>query len=179
MKHQRDSLFSRRKRFFKFSAYPARKNSRNSRANDASCKSKPAAAGMLHLRYGADPSFSSETRTRSAATGRSGDYRVRRTTRTMENILSLALLESLHKRVTCLRGESVVRLSGYIKRKASRSPLPPTPPAAGPLPPSGKMTPERSRRKGELLRISPQLPYPGLRPDGREFRARARVFPAI
>ena len=28
-------------------------------------------------------------------------------------------------------------------------------------------------------RISPQLPYPGFRPDGREFRARARVFPAI
>ena len=34
-----------------------------------------------------------------------GDYRDRRTTRTMENILALALLESLHKRVSYLRGE--------------------------------------------------------------------------
>ena len=34
-----------------------------------------------------------------------GDYRDRRTTRTMDNIHSLALLESLHKRVSYLRGE--------------------------------------------------------------------------
>ncbi|MCY4385242.1 MAG: Fic family protein [Nitrospinae bacterium] len=50
------------------------------------------------------------------------DYRDRRTTRTMENILSLALLESLHKRVTYLRGESVVRLSDYIRKRSLSAP---------------------------------------------------------
>ena len=50
------------------------------------------------------------------------DYRDRRTTRTMENILSLALLESLHKRVTYLRGESVVRLSDYIRKRGLSAP---------------------------------------------------------
>lgn len=50
------------------------------------------------------------------------DYRDRRTARTMENILSLALLESLHKRVTYLRGESVVRLSDYIRERGLSAP---------------------------------------------------------
>ena len=50
------------------------------------------------------------------------DYRDRRTTRTMENILSLALLESLHKRVTYLRGESIVRLSDYIRKRGLSAP---------------------------------------------------------
>ena len=40
----------------------------------------------------------------------------------MENILSLALLESLHKRVTYLRGESVVRLSDYIRKRGLSAP---------------------------------------------------------
>ncbi len=51
-----------------------------------------------------------------------GDYRDRRTARTMENIFSLALLESLHKRVTYLRGESVVRLSDYIRKRGLSAP---------------------------------------------------------
>ena len=51
-----------------------------------------------------------------------GDYRDRRTTRTMENILALALLESLHKRVSYLRGESVVRLSDYIRKRGLSAP---------------------------------------------------------
>ena len=50
------------------------------------------------------------------------DYRDRRTSRTMESILSLALLESLHKRVTYLRGESVVRLSDYIRKRGLSAP---------------------------------------------------------
>ena len=51
-----------------------------------------------------------------------GDYRDRRTTRTMENIVALALLESLHKRVSYLRGESVVRLSDYIRKRGLSAP---------------------------------------------------------
>ncbi len=51
-----------------------------------------------------------------------GDYRDRRTTRTMENIHSLALLESLHKRVSYLRGESIVRLSDYIRKRGLSAP---------------------------------------------------------
>ena len=50
------------------------------------------------------------------------DYRDRRMSRTMESILSLALLESLHKRVTYLRGESVVRLSDYIRQRGLSAP---------------------------------------------------------
>ena len=51
-----------------------------------------------------------------------GDYRDRRTPRTMESILALALLESLHKRVTYLQGESVVRLSDYIRKRGLSAP---------------------------------------------------------
>ena len=51
-----------------------------------------------------------------------GDYRDRRTTRTMENILALALLESLYKRVSYLRGESIVRLSDYIRKRGLSAP---------------------------------------------------------
>ena len=51
-----------------------------------------------------------------------GDDRDRRTTRTMENILSLALLETLHKRVSYLRGESIVRLSDYIRKRGLSAP---------------------------------------------------------
>ena len=51
-----------------------------------------------------------------------GDYRDRRTTRTMENILALALLETIHKRVSYLRGESIVRLSDYIRKRGLSAP---------------------------------------------------------
>ncbi len=44
------------------------------------------------------------------------DYNDRDNTKGMEKIIALALLESLHKRVTYLRGERVMRLSEYIKR---------------------------------------------------------------
>lgn len=43
------------------------------------------------------------------------DYREKKTTKTMERILSLALVESLHKRLSYLRGERIIRLSEYTK----------------------------------------------------------------
>ena len=44
------------------------------------------------------------------------DYREKNQTKPMEKILALALLESLHKRTTYLKGESIIRLSDYIKQ---------------------------------------------------------------
>lgn len=44
------------------------------------------------------------------------DYRDGKNTKTMEKVLSLALTESLHKRITYLRGEKVVTLSEYVKK---------------------------------------------------------------
>lgn len=44
-----------------------------------------------------------------------GEYRASRKTKTMEKVIVLALIESLHKRITYLRGETVVRLSDYAK----------------------------------------------------------------
>ena len=50
------------------------------------------------------------------------DYREKKTTKTMGGILSLALVESLHKRLSYLRGEMVIRLSEYIKQKGLSAP---------------------------------------------------------
>ena len=50
------------------------------------------------------------------------DYREKKKTKTMERILALALLESLHKRIAYLRGENVVRLSDYIKQRHLSAP---------------------------------------------------------
>ncbi|MYG40976.1 MAG: Fic family protein [Nitrospira sp. SB0677_bin_15] len=50
------------------------------------------------------------------------DYREKKTTKTMEAILSLALLESLHKRLSYLKGERIVKLSEYIKQKGLSAP---------------------------------------------------------
>ncbi len=50
------------------------------------------------------------------------DYREKKTTKTMEGILSLALVESLHKRLSYLRGERIIRLSEYIKQKGLSAP---------------------------------------------------------
>ena len=50
------------------------------------------------------------------------DYREKKTARTMEGIVSLALLESLHKRLSYLRGQRIVRLSEYIKQKGLSAP---------------------------------------------------------
>ena len=45
------------------------------------------------------------------------DYNDDQQTRAMERILSLALLESLHKRITYLKGEEIIRLADYIKQQ--------------------------------------------------------------
>ncbi len=43
------------------------------------------------------------------------EYRDKKTAKKMEKILALALMESLHKRITYLKGEKIVTLSDYAK----------------------------------------------------------------
>ena len=50
------------------------------------------------------------------------DYEGRQTARTMEDILALALVESLHKRLSYLQGEAIIRLSDYIKQHGLSAP---------------------------------------------------------
>ena len=45
------------------------------------------------------------------------DYLERDRSRTMERILALALLEAMHKRLSYLRGDAIVRLSDYVRRR--------------------------------------------------------------
>lgn len=49
-------------------------------------------------------------------------YDDRKNTKPMEKILALALLESLHKRVSYLRGEKIISLSEYAKKKREKLP---------------------------------------------------------
>jgi len=50
------------------------------------------------------------------------EYRRSKKTNPMEKIISLALLESFHKRVTYLKGEEIVRLSEYAKQHKLTAP---------------------------------------------------------
>ncbi|MCY4373336.1 MAG: Fic family protein [Spirochaetaceae bacterium] len=50
------------------------------------------------------------------------DYAERNRSQTMERILALALLESLHKRLSYLRGDVIVRLSEYIRHRGLSAP---------------------------------------------------------
>ena len=50
------------------------------------------------------------------------DYEDLRRTRTMESMLALALVESLHKRVTYMRGEPIVKLSEYVRQNGLSAP---------------------------------------------------------
>lgn len=50
------------------------------------------------------------------------EYEQRESTKEMERILALALQESLHKRVTYLRGESIVKLSDHIRKHGYSAP---------------------------------------------------------
>ena len=50
------------------------------------------------------------------------DYLDRRRSQTMERILALALLESMHKRLAYLRGDAIVRLSDYVRRRGLSAP---------------------------------------------------------
>lgn len=45
------------------------------------------------------------------------EYRDRNNPKTMEKIIYLALIESLHKRITYLRGEEIITLSDYTKQQ--------------------------------------------------------------
>ena len=47
-----------------------------------------------------------------------GDYRDDKKTKTLEKVVSLGLMESLHKRITYLNGDKVIRLSEYTKSHA-------------------------------------------------------------
>ncbi len=50
------------------------------------------------------------------------DYRDDKNTKTMEKVVSLALIESLHKRITYLRGDPIIPLSEYIKKHSKSAP---------------------------------------------------------
>jgi Fic family protein len=50
------------------------------------------------------------------------EYREKKTAKIMEKVLSLALLESLHKRLTYLKGERIVTLSEYAKKSGKTAP---------------------------------------------------------
>ena len=50
------------------------------------------------------------------------DYEDRQNTRTVEGILALALTESLHKRLSYLQGEAIIRLSDYIRQHGLSAP---------------------------------------------------------
>jgi Fic family protein len=50
------------------------------------------------------------------------DYRDARNTKTMEKVISLALIESLHKRIAYLKGDKIIRLSEYTKRERRSAP---------------------------------------------------------
>ena len=50
------------------------------------------------------------------------DYLERSRCQTMERILALALLESMHKRLSYLRGDVIVRLSDYIRQRGLSAP---------------------------------------------------------
>jgi uncharacterized small protein (DUF1192 family) len=44
------------------------------------------------------------------------DYRERKNAKTMEKVFSLALTESLHKRIAYLKGEKIITLAEYAKK---------------------------------------------------------------
>ena len=50
------------------------------------------------------------------------DYLERDRSRTMERILALALLEAMHKRLSYLKGDAIVRLSDYVRRRGLSAP---------------------------------------------------------
>jgi len=46
-----------------------------------------------------------------------GNYRDGKNAKTMERVIALALMESLHKRVTYLKGQEIILLADYAKKK--------------------------------------------------------------
>jgi Fic family protein len=51
-----------------------------------------------------------------------GDYRDSKNTKTMEKILVLGLMETFHKRITYLKGETIIPLSDYTKKHSLSGP---------------------------------------------------------
>ena len=50
------------------------------------------------------------------------DYREKKNTKTMEKVLSLALIESLHKRIAYLKGDKIITLSDYARANKKSAP---------------------------------------------------------
>jgi Fic family protein len=50
------------------------------------------------------------------------EYRHGQSTKNMEKVLSLALMESLHKRIAYLKGETIIRLSEYVQQQTKSAP---------------------------------------------------------
>ena len=51
-----------------------------------------------------------------------GDYRDSKNTKTIEKVLTLGLMESFHKRITYLKGETIIPLSDYTKKHSLSGP---------------------------------------------------------
>ncbi|SRR5258708_18839327 len=51
------------------------------------------------------------------------DYHDNKSTKTMERLISLALLESFHKRITYLKGEKIIPLVDYAKKENKPTPV--------------------------------------------------------
>jgi Fic family protein len=51
-----------------------------------------------------------------------GDYREKKNTKTMEKVVALALMESLHKRIAYLKGEKIITLSDYARKHQKSAP---------------------------------------------------------
>jgi len=49
--------------------------------------------------------------------GSFGEYKAKKNTKTMEKVITLALMESLHKRITYLNGENIITLAEYSKKQ--------------------------------------------------------------
>lgn len=50
-----------------------------------------------------------------------GDYRLKKNSKIMEKIIALSLLESLHKRIVYLKGETIITLADYAKKNNLKS----------------------------------------------------------
>ncbi len=50
------------------------------------------------------------------------EYREKKTSKEMEKIVAVSLMESLHKRITYLKGEKMITLSEYVKQKSKSGP---------------------------------------------------------
>ena len=52
-----------------------------------------------------------------------GDYRLKKSSKMMEKIVALSLMESLHKRIVYLKGETIITLADYAKKNSVKSSL--------------------------------------------------------